>query len=90
MSKVEHRMSNLEIKSKKGTSMPKKGKKYVLSTIVFRIFKFKIQDSKSQQTMAAFGNFVRKVFDVNLNFRYQRVINPKIKDTFLMSILKVD
>ena len=63
MSKVEHRMSNLDIRSKKGKCANQKAKS---------------------------GNFVRKLFDANLNFGYQRVRNLKIKDTFLMSISKVN
>ena len=76
-------MKTLKSDQRKEQVCQSKRQKYVLSTIVFQIFKFKI-------AMAAFENFVRKVFDATLNFRYQRVRNPKIKATFLMSILKVD
>ena len=37
-----------------------------------------------------FGIFVQKVFETNVNFRYQRVKNQKNKDSYVTSILIVD
>ena len=40
-------------------------------------------------SMADFGNFVQEVFEMNLNFRYQRVQNQKKKTSLLYQRLKL-